>query len=852
VNQISTFKTLVVFARIATTRTLNTCFLFKFPSLKKQAAETGEPKPRAATIHRSQKTSFASRLPGLALTAMMTCGLFLLLFCTMFTLLNAVLLDEMQSAAVLRISAAKYEELAKASQIAEKSERETKIDDVLRSEFDCSASWLATASRALAKERFEQHGLQAFEAIPADTTWGGPLAYLSEAGRARALRVLGAFLALVNVSLVCMACGLVSKNLAGADPSLVFFWQFPIPRHVLYSARLIEYSIDTFIAPIATPFFAAVLWLCGMPFWSGLGLGTVLGVSTAVTAAALRLAAEVTMIQFLSRKLRGVMVAMASTFGGMATLVVMLCSNSQTVVQGFLHLTNYVPQWKYWTPLSGGVGTDAMTSMTSLTWMLVAPATTIVLSILAVALATRLTRTGLACGQDSVRGSRKATLVEGKASRWSAAVWKELLQIRRQPELLSQILAAPLSIAFIGWIGGYQRTIDAVTSSGANIMAAIVGAGAYMLVVAATQTLAREFKMLWILQSQPRPLADIVRSKSRVWAAMTLLLTLPLAAWAMIVMPGEAPAILIRLPFLATILWLLAELTFGLTALSASVISAEQIRFRRTTLLLPMLLTMNAASAVLSQNWWLQLSVLAAMLVLNAAVRERQLVELAWLSEPVETPPKGVYAMHGVLAVIGFQTLQNLLLTVLTLTKQFTPNATNSLAYCMSAVVTALTCWIWLHANKLSLPVPKLRGPVTKPLVLGLSLSCVAGFAVTWVRNFVEAGCHIPARIGGGVTIESVYDKWYLLALFVVAAPLFEEWIFRGWMFRSLRRTWSVGLSVAVTALLFASLHPVIGCVALVTLGATTALAAEKTGRLWPSIAIHAGYNFMIWALCVM
>ena len=28
-----------------------------------------------------------------------------------------------------------------------------------------------------------------------------------------------------------------------------------------------------------------------------------------------------------------------------------------------------------------------------------------------------------------------------------------------------------------------------------------------------------------------------------------------------------------------------------------------------------------------------------------------------------------------------------------------------------------------------------------------------------------------------------------------------------------------------------------------------TALAYEKTGRLWPSIAIHAGYNFMVWLL---
>jgi membrane protease YdiL (CAAX protease family) len=36
---------------------------------------------------------------------------------------------------------------------------------------------------------------------------------------------------------------------------------------------------------------------------------------------------------------------------------------------------------------------------------------------------------------------------------------------------------------------------------------------------------------------------------------------------------------------------------------------------------------------------------------------------------------------------------------------------------------------------------------------------------------------------------------------------------------------------------------------ALIVLGAVTAWTTEKTGRLWPSMLIHAGYNAMIWAL---
>ena len=82
----------------------------------------------------------------------------------------------------------------------------------------------------------------------------------------------------------------------------------------------------------------------------------------------------------------------------------------------------------------------------------------------------------------------------------------------------------------------------------------------------------------------------------------------------------------------------------------------QTVRFRRSNLL-PLLVIGNLSVAIYSQNWWMELSALVTLAVFNATVRERQIVELPWLSEPVETPPKKVYAMHAVLAIIGFQAL---------------------------------------------------------------------------------------------------------------------------------------------------------------------------------------------------
>jgi membrane protease YdiL (CAAX protease family) len=138
------------------------------------------------------------------------------------------------------------------------------------------------------------------------------------------------------------------------------------------------------------------------------------------------------------------------------------------------------------------------------------------------------------------------------------------------------------------------------------------------------------------------------------------------------------------------------------------------------------------------------------------------------------------------------------------------------------------------------------QGPTLRSICWGLPISCLAGFAVTLCFHYWNANCQLPAYAIGDVVRQAPYDKSCLLGLWVVAAPRLEEWIIRRMLYRSLRRTWGVGLSVALTAILFATLRP---AAALLTLGTMTALAAERTGSLWPSIINHARYNFMIGSL---
>lgn len=86
---------------------------------------------------------------------------------------------------------------------------------------------------------------------------------------------------------------------------------------------------------------------------------------------------------------------------------------------------------------------------------------------------------------------------------------------------------------------------------------------------------------------------------------------------------------------------------------------------------------------------------------------------------------------------------------------------------------------------------------------------------------------------------------WALTLVFtLLVAPVAEELMLRGLMFPLLRREVSLTTSVVLTTLVFAVLHGnLVQGLAVVPLGVVLALMREMTGRLWPEILAHVGFN---------
>jgi membrane protease YdiL (CAAX protease family) len=86
----------------------------------------------------------------------------------------------------------------------------------------------------------------------------------------------------------------------------------------------------------------------------------------------------------------------------------------------------------------------------------------------------------------------------------------------------------------------------------------------------------------------------------------------------------------------------------------------------------------------------------------------------------------------------------------------------------------------------------------------------------------------------------------WLGALAVIAAPIFEEFIFRGLIFGGLRRSLGFPAAAVASAAIFAIVHPPASVVPVFVLGFFAALVYERTRMLAAPMVVHATYNAVV------
>ncbi|MEW5737799.1 MAG: type II CAAX endopeptidase family protein [Myxococcota bacterium] len=142
-----------------------------------------------------------------------------------------------------------------------------------------------------------------------------------------------------------------------------------------------------------------------------------------------------------------------------------------------------------------------------------------------------------------------------------------------------------------------------------------------------------------------------------------------------------------------------------------------------------------------------------------------------------------------------------------------------------------------------------------KSAALGFALGALNYFA--WaVPLMAAAQAFFPAKVVELFDSSALFkhqtpvETALLVAGVGVAAPVCEEFLFRGVLQRGLMERLQPSTAIVVTSLVFAAFHfDPVGFLARFEMGVLFGLLAWRSGSLWPSVAAHAANNLVSSAL---
>jgi ABC-2 type transport system permease protein len=667
--------------------------------------------------------------------------------------------------------------------------------------------------------------------------WGGDL-----------VRGAGAILALLAFSQFWLSLGAGNQDLGRVEWSLEWMFTFPSPSGRLFLAKVIEYAIvNPFGWFMIFPFLLTAYWTGGTGAWAiTLALGATLAIGFVLGS--VRLTAETWLRMRLSiDRLKNVQ-AGCTLVGTVLWLGVLWLAMAQTVPRFFLDWIPRLPPGALWNPLSVAVLLlDPGVAPWSPAGALAASA---VLFPLAATGACRFfVRDGLLTSSGTFQGSRHG-VPAGPERRavFHGVIAKDLRLLFRDRNFLVGTLVAPLLVfAFQAVL--YPDLLHGVTGDFRHAATLAYGLGAYLLMSSAFHVLTIEGQSLWLLYTFPRELHRILIEKTAVWAAMALLYS--------------GIALGVTASFSRGLGW--GSLWLGVTALAGVVLAAftaaalgtlaadplqqdVQRKIRAEIVYLYMLLSGMFGYALYGPSPWLRLVqvILSSLLVLALwqKVRDR----LPYLLDPTETPPPRIALSDGLIAVLAFFILQGLIGAVAA-PDRLGPWVIVSYAGAGGTVVLLSLYIFW------RLGVPRLleavglrssRGSVGRALVLGpmagLSAAVLGVVYLIVIQRFDFLKPLVEEQSKMSEQLRKEGPGWLAL-LAVVAAPLFEEYLFRGLVFKGMRRSMKPAVAVLASAAVFAIVHPPLSFLPVFGLGVGAALALEGSGLLLAPILAHVIYN---------
>jgi membrane protease YdiL (CAAX protease family) len=661
----------------------------------------------------------------------------------------------------------------------------------------------------------------------------------------------GATLAVSLLALAALLVALAGREIARAEWDLEWLATLPLPMSTLLASRLTERVLTNSAGFLAlAPFLSVLAWFCGYR-WAAPVLGTGFAVALLVLVATLQTVADTGLrLSLPPHRLRN----FHATVSIIALPVLFLAISMAFPGSSFmLSIAALLPDWTGWLPSGLAVqalaSTDSIRAL-SLTGLMLVEIAAVVFAGLwllarqlrhgVVSVGVREAAARSPSGRRSGRAPLRGSVLISPVQR------RELLLLARDRTFMVQTLVLPLSIVGMQVLLNVHTNIFVGAIDAPSTLAALAfGLAAYTLMFSAFQTLNAEGQALWILYCVPHSLEAVLRQKANLWSAVAIIYPLAVFVIAVVVAGGvswpflaSAAIVLVGVPIFATIAVALG--VFGCDPLAQDV----RRRVRPTYLYLYMMLVSLYAYAIFSGTIWQRGALMILSALLAVALWQKARDQLPYLLDPSASPPAHVSLSDGLIAALLFFVLQALLALF---EMQFaTPHmlTTNMvwIAFCGAGAVTyAAMRLVYWRAHTVGVPRVWTRG-LPRALAWGLIggiTAALAGFLYIEIALALNA---FPGMRHASLLTNRDATLW-LAGIAIVAAPIFEEFIFRGLIFGGLRRSFGFVPAAFASAAIFAIVHPPPSVIPVFLMGFAAAFAYERTGMLAAPMTVHAIYN---------
>jgi membrane protease YdiL (CAAX protease family) len=646
-----------------------------------------------------------------------------------------------------------------------------------------------------------------------------------------------------------------SKELAQPDWDLEWLVTMPVRRTTLVWGRVLERSASNISGMFAlVPAYGLIAWHSGFA-WSALPIALLATAVLLPLAALLHTLTDTGLRMWLPASQLRNLQAVTGLFN--LPLIYFVMALGMPQASSFaMEWARGFPAWASWTP--PGLALQAIQAQDLQQLALKAGlllAQTALLLWGGIALLRYQLRNGVVGSGARASGRRKppagAAAGGGRLSSWLSPVKRrELRLLSRDRNFLFQTLLLPVII--VGSQMVFNGKLNSLAELGEHhaVAAAIAfGIGVYVLMLSAFQTLNNEGQVLWLLYTVPRSIESVLKEKAQLWGVLTMVYPLGvigISAWYTVHFDWSM-LVLVLIVAAGIPIYSMIAVSLGVFACDPLAVEARS-RVRPTYIYLYMLLASFYTWSIYSNAWPQKVVVMVLTSSLALALWQKARDALPYLLDPAAAPPPRVSTSDGLIAATAFFILQGIAILVFSDDPKKIDVPAVTVAFGVAGLlVYGLMRLVYWRSKTAGVPAI-LRGVdirlSLRAAAPAAAIACAAGLAYLTAMQHTTLWAEITKS-----ATAAVDQRGWVVVLAVVAAPLCEEFIFRGLIYGGLRRSMSAAPAMLASAAIFAVIHPPLSMLPVFVLGLCTAWTYERSKTLLAPMLVHAIYNAAVMSM---